>query len=1299
VRAILLTLALLACARVAPAEEPLAGKRVLVLYSQEKELPGYVAFDRAFRAALGEPLVDVYSETLDDGRFEVAGARELARETLRRKYAGKTIDLVVAVRAPALDFLLRERAALFGAAPVVFCKLAPGEVERRDLGPDVTGLTERPPYARTAALALALEPGTQRVVLVGGASALDRYEVAAAEEALRPLAGRVEVETLAGPPLEDVIARCARLPERAVILYTCFLEDGSGRSFTGRDVAAALARAASAPVFVGSALALGLGALGGCVHDWEAEGAASAERALRVLRGARPLDIPVAECSCDAETVDWRQLARWRIPEERVPAGTVVLFREAGFWERHRDAVAGAIALVPLETILILWLLLERGRRRRALAALGESEARYRTILEEQSDLICRYRPDGTLTFVNDAYCRAKGTAREALLGSSVWMQIPEAHHEACRRKLAKAVATRAPVTDEHRVPGPGGEARWQEWTCSAIFDARGEVSEYQSVGSDVTERKRAEEALREGEARYRAILEQQSDLICRFRADGTLTFVNDAYCRGKGRSREALLGTSVWDVIPPAAHQAVWRRLETAAATRAAVTTEHATRGPDGAPCWQQWTSSAIFDEEGRLVEYQSHGRDITERKRAEDARAQLEAERLAGAALHESRERLQAALHASGTGTFRWDIRTDTIHADESLDRLLGLPPGKSVRSLADFLAVLHPDDVEKTVAGCQQCSSEGGEFTKEFRVVWPDGSVHSIVDTGKTFVDEAGKPLYATGAFADVTARRREAQELRALAESLPTFVWFAAADGAIDFLSSKWYAFTGASEKDALGFGWAALVHPDDREKLAAAWARAERAGAPFEDDHRLRAAGGEYEWFLSRALPMRDDAGRVVRWFGTCTNINEQKRVEERERAARGAAEAANRTKDEFLAVLSHELRTPLTSMLVWIGLLKDPGLDRDARRRAIATIERAARAQNQLVSDILDVSRIVAGKFQLDLHPIDDPPAIVRSALQALAPLAEKSGVACDVDIDPCAGPIRGDALRLEQVVANLVTNAIKFTPSGGRIAVRCALEGGALVLRVADTGRGIDAAFLPYVFERFRQEDASPTRARGGLGLGLAIVRHIVELHGGTVSAESPGLGEGATFTVRLPLSSGEARARPVGPAPADGAPLAAEDARAPLEGVRVLVVEDDPDTREGIARILAQCGASVALAADARTALRALEGDAPPDVLLCDIGLPGEDGHALLRRAREDGRTVPAAALTAFASVDDQVRSLAAGFQLHLAKPVDPTEIVRAVTFLAKGKGPAALAADSGEQPPRGAGDVPLAGAALPR
>ncbi len=391
---------------------------------------------------------------------------------------------------------------------------------------------------------------------------------------------------------------------------------------------------------------------------------------------------------------------------------------------------------------------------------------------------------------------------------------------------------------------------------------------------------------------------------------------------------------------------------------------------------------------------------------------------------------------------------------------------------------------------------------------------------------------------------------------------------------------------------------------------------------------------------------------------------ENRRLYESERAARSDADDANRAKDEFLATLSHELRTPLSAILGWVNILKRRKSELGDLARGVETIERNALAQARLIDDLLDMSRIVAGKISLECQVVN-PAGLVQQVVASALPGSDAKHIRIEQQVDAALPCIEGDPQRLQQVLWNLLTNAIKFTPDGGTIRMGACVAGDQLALSVTDSGAGIAADFLPHVFDRFRQADGSTTRAHGGLGLGLAIVRKLVEMHGGTVEASSAGLGAGATFTVRLPLSARSTES-PATPRDGDASREPATVADPRIEGLRVLVVDDDQDGRDMLAQVLTEAGGDVQSVPSAAAALEAVE-EERFDVMVSDIGMPDMDGYELMARLRREGHRLPALALTAFVRTQDRERALAAGYQMHLGKPVDAVALLSAIREVA--------------------------------
>ncbi|HEY9804730.1 MAG TPA: ATP-binding protein [Leptolyngbyaceae cyanobacterium] len=509
-------------------------------------------------------------------------------------------------------------------------------------------------------------------------------------------------------------------------------------------------------------------------------------------------------------------------------------------------------------------------------------------------------------------------------------------------------------------------------------------------------------------------------------------------------------------------------------------------------------------------------------------------------------------------------------------------------------------------------------------------------------------------------------KESEErYRYLAEAIPQIVWTANANGDCDYYNQNWCDYTGLTLEQSLGSGWLAALHPEDVERSHEVWLKAVETGTLYENEYRFkRAVDGSYRWQLGRAFPLKDQQAKVVKWFGTCTDIHEQKQILEERARLLELEQTANRIKDEFLAVLSHELRTPLNAILGWSKLLQDRQLNPARTSQALATIERNATLQVQLIEDLLDISRILQGKLAINITKVNLA-IVISTAIETMRLAAETKSIEISTRFAPNIRQVMGDSARLQQVVWNLLSNAVKFTPNGGKIKVYLEQVDNYAQVVVSDTGKGISPEFLPYVFDYFRQADSSSTRKFGGLGLGLAIVRKIVEIHGGTVTAQSDGEEQGATFTVRLPMLSEDEVS--VTDEQYHSASLEANSL--PLVGIKTLIVDDDADSRDFLAFILEQEGAEVSLAASALEALQLLP-KIKPDVLVSDISMPEMNGYTLIRQVRtwtkEQGGQIPAIALTAFARQYDREQALQAGYQLHLPKPLNADELIAAVAKL---------------------------------
>jgi len=797
--------------------------------------------------------------------------------------------------------------------------------------------------------------------------------------------------------------------------------------------------------------------------------------------------------------------------------------------------------------------------------ALRQSEERFRSLVQNASDIIAVVATDGTISYTSASVQRILGYPPQDWLGKKVFQFVHPEDRDMAENLIEQAIAFPGiDITDEFRLLHADSGARDFEVSANNLL-AQPEVAGIVTTYRDITVRKRNELALRKSEESYRAFVEQSSEGIWRFELEqplstdlsedeqiqhlyqyGYLAECNNAMAQMYGFTcAEEIVGARLADfLISSDPDNIEYLRSFVRSGYRLNDAESHGLDKQGGSKYFLNNLVGIV--ENGVLVRAWGSQRDITERKQTEDA-------------LKNNQKRLELAQKAGKIGTFEWNIQTDQVTWTEELEAVYGLAPGSFGGNYGNWTQFLHPEDRARTEQEVRRAAMEGTELNTEFRILSPDGSLHWLAAKAHVFCDRTGKPLRMIGVNMDISDRKQAEVE----------------------------------------------------REQLLA------------------------------------------------------------REQAARAEAEAANRIKDEFLATLSHELRTPLNAMLGWIQLLRTRKFDEATTTRALETIDRNTKSLAQLIEDVLDVSRIITGKLRLNVRPVELVP-VISAAIETVLPAAEAKDVQLKSLFDTPAGPVLGDVNRLQQVVWNLLSNAVKFTPKGGLVEIRLEVINSRVQIRVSDTGQGINPDFLPYVFEHFRQADSSITRSQGGLGLGLAIVRHLVELHGGTVYAESPGLEQGATFIVELPLMAvrpvAASETKPEQPKVTD----TDEMPKCPLSlnGLRVLVVDDEPDARELLTTVLGQCGAEVKAVASASEALAVLE-PFQPHVLVSDIGMPGEDGYALIRQLRaleaNRGGQIPAVALTAYARAEDRTQALLAGFQLHVPKPVDPAELAVVVGNLA--------------------------------
>lgn len=919
--------------------------------------------------------------------------------------------------------------------------------------------------------------------------------------------------------------------------------------------------------------------------------------------------------------------------------------------------------------------------RRRTEELLRESEARLRATYEHAAVGVRQVAPDGRLLQVDAKLAEILGYTQAELL-ERTYADITHPDDLAEEKKhLARLLAGEiASYTIEKRYLRKDGQPVWVRVTSSLA----GSLPYRISVVEDITERKQAEESLRQSNERLLMALEagrmgtwEWNILTGEVKWSENLEKIHGLAPGSFGGTFEGYQKD-----IHPQDRELVLGALARAVEKGEHLDMEYRIVRPDGTIRWVEGKGTVFEDSCGQAVRMAGVCMDITERKRM-------------GQLLRESEERFRKIFEEGplGIALVRQDLRI--IDVNDALCQMLGYTRRELI-GLA-FVDITHPEDIEIDVEHTRQLfAGEIPNYKIEKRYIAKNKKVIWMSLTASVIRDKEGKPLYGLDIVENVTERKRAEQaladrlhEIETMMEVLPVGL-FIARDRACariignraarEFLQMDLGTDANLSLSAPPGQAPVHFRVLKDGREIPPEELPVQRAAVEGTAVHNVELdvvfSDGTVKHELISALPLFDQYGVPRGAVASIMDITEQKRAEKereqllaREQAARVEAEAANRVKDEFVAVLSHELRTPLSAILGWARLLSSGNLDEATFARALETIQRNAKLQAQMIDDLLDISRIITGKLQLDTRPITLAP-IIEAAIDSVQPAADAKNI--EIQMMPTYENelVLGDSDRLQQIVWNLLSNAVKFTPDGGRVRVQVKYEPSHARIIVSDTGKGISAEFSPHVFDRFSQADTGSKRRSRGLGLGLAIVRHLVELHGGTVSVESPGEGQGATFTVRLPLmishrdTSGSKRLF----APAVGHEFPLENSSR-LDGLRVLVVDDEPDARKLLTMVLEQCGAQVAAVGSAAEALEAIE-RSRPDILVSDIAMPNEDGYDLIRKVRmlglERGGQIPAIALTAYAGPEDRMRALSEGYQRHVPKPVEPAELVAVIASL---------------------------------
>jgi PAS domain S-box-containing protein len=918
-------------------------------------------------------------------------------------------------------------------------------------------------------------------------------------------------------------------------------------------------------------------------------------------------------------------------------------------------------------------------------------------IVESTDDAIISTDLNRLITFWNPSAERVYGYSVNEALGAPNTLIIPSDRRVEEEATLGRLLAGESVSTYDTVRLHKDGRRIDVSMTASAVRDPRGQIIGISKITRDLSTRLRRQRHVTE-------LIGRMSDAFCAVDEEWRVTYVNSRYLELAGVRREDLLGRNIWTVLPDATRTKVYEAAQRVISDGTSITVE------DYDPTRDLWFETRLYPADGGVASFMT---DITDRKRMD---------RMKDETLLASR-RLAAIVESSEDAIVAKDLNGMITSWNRAAERMFGYTDSEAI---GQSIRIIVPDDRQDEETAILERVTRG-EPIDHFETIRcrKDGSCLPIALTVSPIRDDSGSVIGASKIARDVTERKR-LEENAAVQHRRTMFLERMTAT--LSKSLNYEHTLQEVAELTVPGIAdWCAVdilqedgeiarvgVAHTDRAKIELAVElrrRYEDPTAPYSvpeviktgtaalisditDDMIVAAASGDRERIdLVRSLGLKSylcvplvSGGQTLGALTLATGLSRRRYTEDDLRFAEDIAsraalamqnarayeqlQQANRLKDEFLATLSHELRTPLNAILGYARIVRGGMLSTDKMPPALATIERNAIALTQMVEDILDVSRIVAGKMRLNVQPVEVP-LVLQEAVETIRPAADAKRIKLHTVIDPQVSPIAGDPDRLRQVVWNLLSNAVKFTPKEGQIQLRLERINSSVEITISDNGIGIQQEVLPHIFERFRQGDAGSTRAHAGLGLGLAIVRNLVELHGGTVYASSAGPDTGATFRVRLPVMivhpevREEKRVHPKRSSPAR------LDRLPDLSGVHVFVVDDEPDALRLLVEILESSGARVTMASSGAAALEKII-TALPDVLVADLGMPLMDGFELIRRIREIDnrriRDIPAAALTAYARSEDRVRTLEAGFEMHLPKPVDPLELASAIKALAR-------------------------------
>ena len=875
--------------------------------------------------------------------------------------------------------------------------------------------------------------------------------------------------------------------------------------------------------------------------------------------------------------------------------------------------------------------------------AVEESEARFRLIADAMPQMVWSALPDGYHDYYNRQHYEFAGMPFDATIGDNWGSILHPDDLPRTRQAWEHSLATGEPYEIEYRLRHRSGEYHWMLARALPIRNQTGGIERWIGTCTDIHGQKVLRAQLQDAQLRLEGTLSAAEIGTWTWNIQADRVYADCNFAKLFEISKEDANGgplKAYLAAVHPDDLDAVQANIAESLAARKPYQYQFRLRLRDGGIRHIHARGKIDVDASGQPAWMPGVVIDITQQKLAEEARQRTEFQ-------------FKTITDSNVIGVMQYRYDGSIVKANDAFLRMLGYSREDFERDGLSWRDLTPPEweEVDRKSVDVLQSTGSVEAFEKEY--LKKDGSRLPVYVGAANYQgnrEEGIAYILDTSEIRKAQSALKESEvQFRTLAENIPQLAWMADSDGAIFWYNNRWFEYTGTTLEDMRGWGWEKVHHPDFVEAVKAKYrSQIVEQHVPWEDLFPLRSADGEYRWFLSRAVPIRDQQGRIVRWFGTNTDITIQREAEE-------ALEAANRRKDEFLAMLAHELRNPLAPISTAANLLAVASPDKNTIRKYSEIISRQVRHMTDLVDDLLDVSRVTRGLVSIEKSELGVKD-VIHGAIEQSAPLIDSRHHALTVRLAQDDAVVLGDRTRLIQVLANLLNNAAKYTPLGGHILLCMEVKPPCVCISVADDGIGMDAQLLPHVFDLFTQAERTPDRSQGGLGLGLALVRSIMTLHGGNVTARSEGPGKGSTFTLSLPLLGKEAKG-------GDGfAAAAAEDDPGPL---RILVVDDNVDAAESLAALLQAQGHAVTIRENARSAIDKA-GILRPDAMILDIGLPDMDGYELSRRlhAMPETRDALYIALTGYGQAHDRVLAKAAGFQHYFVKPVDMSALRRALT-----------------------------------